>query len=96
MAEEPQRDKNKKKQTEIKYRSKDPTFNQSFVFSMTNDRLVIVATLFVKDKIKGNWVAKGEIKLGHDVENWSGQTQWAQALAHAGTPIPSWHLLKPP
>ena len=96
LAEEPQCDKNKKKQTEIKYRSKDPIFNQSFAFSMSNDKLIIVATLFLKDKVKGHWIAKGEVKLGQDVEHWSGQTHWAQALAQAGKPVTFWHLLTPP
>lgn len=63
---------------------------------MSNDQLIIAATLFVRDKIKGNWVAKGEIKLGQDVEHWTGQSHWAQALANAGTPVTLWHLLTPP
>lgn len=61
---------------------------------MPHDELVIVATLFCKDKVKGHWSSCGEVKLGQGVETWSGQAQWSQALDREGQPVTFWHLLR--
>ncbi|XP_078484087.1 uncharacterized protein LOC100185761 [Ciona intestinalis] len=96
LAEEPPSGKSAKKQTKISHRNQDPVFQESFIFSMPNDQLVILATLFVKDKVKGNWVSCGQVKLGQAVSTWSGQLQWAQALDREGQPVTFWHLLSLP
>lgn len=83
-----------KKQTKISHRCKDPVFKESFIFAMPNDHLVIVAALFVRDKMKGHWLPCGQIKLGHGIEDWSGQAQWTQALDKEGQSVTYWHVLR--
>lgn len=96
LNEEPPVEKSSKKQTKISHRDKDPVFEESFIISMSSDQLAIVATLFVKDRVKGVWLPYGVVKLGHGVDSWSGQLQWSQALAREGQPVVYWHLLKSP
>nr|CAB3266769.1 synaptotagmin-7 [Phallusia mammillata] len=96
LTEEPSVEKSSKKQTKISHRDKDPVFEESFIISMSNDQLVIMATLFVKDRVKGIWIPFGFVKLGDGVDNWSGQLQWSQALAREGQPVVYWHLLRAP
>lgn len=83
-----------KKQTKISHRCKDPVFKQSFIFAMPNDQLVIIAALYVRDKIKGHWSNCGQIKLGHGVGDISGQNQWTQALDKEGQSVTFWHFLR--
>ena len=83
-----------KKQTKISHRCKDPVFKQSFIFAMPNDQLVIVAALYVRDKIKGQWSNCGQVRLGHGVGDVSGVDQWTQALDKEGQPVTFWHFLR--
>ncbi|XP_039268339.2 uncharacterized protein LOC120343268 isoform X1 [Styela clava] len=89
-----------KKQTKIVHRTQDPVFHESFLFSLctdaqTPDELVIVATLYLKDRVRGTTEPVGEALLGQLVDNWSGRSQWAQALAKEGEATTHWHALVP-
>jgi len=96
LSEVPPNETSQKQQTRVIQRTKDPEFKESFRIAMSNDKMMLSVTLFTRDRVKGQWIPSGFVKLGHSVVDSKAHYQWTQALAHEGEPVKCWHVMEVP
>lgn len=84
-----------KKKTTIKRRSKDPVWNESFIFHVPVDKLrdiTFVFTVMDYDRVTQNEMI-GQVILGYRTTGTS-LRHWTDMMANPRKPVAQWHRLQ--